>query len=435
MAEKISEKLAIEGGSPIRTSPLPWELPGSHFMGKEEIELVTRVIKCSGSLFRFYGINLQHMVDTLESEFSQYVGRKHALGVGSGTAALNIAFSALGLGPGDEVLIPGYLWVSCISGIVRCGAIPRLVEIDDTFCMSPEDMEKKIGPHTKAVLVVHMSGAPGRVEEIVKIARSKNLKIVEDCAQATGASINGRPAGSFGDIAIYSFQLNKNMSSGEGGMMVCDDDNLYKRCVAIHDLGYGRDEGGRLDTKDEDCQLWGVGSRMSELAGAVALAQFRKLSRITGAMRKAKWKIREGTSNIQGITFRNILDPQGDSGPFLIATFETPELCDGFVKALCVEGIRGPKGSMALLTMKECGLHWYFNNMSLVFRRSLCSDGLPWTHPANAFAKDYDYSSKALPKTYDLAMRSLILTIASSLTEKDIDDIVKAFKKVALHLL
>src|SRR5262245_24348128 len=160
--------LAIEGGVPVRSQPLPWERPGAHWIGDEELELVSRVIKAQ-SPFRFYGLNPQRMVDTLESEWCEAFGHRHALGVSSGTAALSISMSALGVGPGDEVLVPGYMWVSCISAIVRSGAIPRLVDIDETFCVDPEDLKRKIGPQSRAVLFVHMSGAPGRIEEVVGI--------------------------------------------------------------------------------------------------------------------------------------------------------------------------------------------------------------------------------------------------------------------------
>ncbi len=163
------------------------------------------------------------MVDWLELEFKSRLNRSYALALGGGTAALNIALGALGVGPDDEVLIPGYLWVSCISAVVRTGAIPRLVDVDDTFCMCPGDLKKKINHRSKAVLVVHMSEAPGRIDEIMKVCGQGGLRVIEDCAQCNGGSSNSRPVGTFADIAIFSFQLNKNMTSGEGGMIVCDD--------------------------------------------------------------------------------------------------------------------------------------------------------------------------------------------------------------------
>tara|TARA_R110002020_G_scaffold27552_20_gene88876 strand:- start:1953 stop:3287 length:1335 start_codon:yes stop_codon:yes gene_type:complete len=429
-----ANRLAIEGGVPVRTDPLPWELPGAHYIGEEELELVSRVVRAR-SPFRFYGPDPQHMVDTLEREWCETFGHKHALGVSSGTAALSIAMAALDIGPGDEVLVPGYLWVSCVSAVVRAGAIPRMVDIDETFCIDPVDLERKIGPHSRAVLCVHMSGVPGRIEEIAAICRQRGLGLIEDCAQAAGASVGGKAVGRFGDIAIFSFQLNKNMTSGDGGLMVCQDDALFRRIVALHDLGYARTPAGRLDTSDADCQLWGVGARMSELAGAMALAQMRKLPAITGAMRSSKWRIREALAGIEGLSFRIVPDPAGDTGPFLLMILPDASTADDFVAAVRAEGIAGPAGSLACLTMREWGLHWYSNIPSLVHKRSNSRDGFPWSHPANAFARDYSYAYGALPVCDDLHHRGALLTIASTLSEQDERDIILAMRKVAGALL
>lgn len=434
IGQERANRLAIDGGAPVRREPLPWELPGVHWIGEEERELVDRVVRAR-SPFRFYGPDPQHMVETLEREWCEAFGHRNALGVSSGTAALTIALSALGVGPGDEVFVPGYLWVSCLSAVVRTGAIPRLVDIDETFCIDTEDLKRKIGPHSRAVLCVHMSGAPGRIAEIAEICRAHGLGLVEDCAQAAGASVGGRAVGRFGDIGIFSFQLNKNMTSGDGGMLVAEDDALFRRIVALHDLGYPRNEKGRLDSSDENCQLWGMGARMSELAGAMALAQMRKLPRITGAMRASKWRIRAQLADLPGLDFRHIPDPAGDTGPFLLMLLPDAALARRFVEALRAEGIAGPPGSLACITMQEWGMHWYFNVPSLVQRRSNSRDGFPWTHPANAFAKDYDYGMGALPRCDEFQARGALLAIGSTLTEADESDIVTAFRKVANGLL
>jgi len=194
-ADASANRLAIDGGTPVRTEPLPWELPGAHWIGAEELQLVSRVVE-AGSPFRYYGLDPQHMVDRLEEGYRRRLGRAYALAVGSGTAGLHVALGALGIGPGDEVLLPGYMWVSCISAVVRLGAIPRLVDIDETFCMDPADLRGKIGPRSKAVLLAHMSGAPGRVDEILQVARTAGIPVVEDVAQANGARLHGRHAGS-----------------------------------------------------------------------------------------------------------------------------------------------------------------------------------------------------------------------------------------------
>jgi 8-amino-3,8-dideoxy-alpha-D-manno-octulosonate transaminase len=413
---------------------LPWELPGAYWIGEEERKLVLQVVDAR-SPFRFYGLDAQHMVDTLQSEWCSKFGHRFALGVSSGTAALYNALAAFEVGPGDEVLVPGYMWVSCISAIVRLGAIPRLVDIDDTFCMDPADLDRKIGPRSRAGLFVNMSGAMGHVDRVAEICRQRGLFLLEDCAQAIGASLHGRPSGSFGHIGIYSFQLNKNMTSGEGGLMVVQDPHLAKRIEAVHDLGFARNEKGRLDPLDERYQLWGIGSRMSELSGAMALAQLRKLDQITGRMRDAKWKIRDGIKDISGLRFREIVDPKGDTGPFLITIYPSADVCQEFTKALKAEGIRGPEGSLTCITMREWGMHWYFNIPSLVAKRSLARDGFPWSHPANAFASDLSYAKGALPVCDAMSEQAALLAIASTLTDTDIEDIITAFHKVARALL
>jgi dTDP-4-amino-4,6-dideoxygalactose transaminase len=425
----LSNRLAIEGGTPVRDTPLPWELPGAHWIDDEERHLVDQVINAR-SPFRFYGLDSQGMVDRLESEWCSTFGHRYALGVNSGSAALHISLAAFGVGPGDEVMLPGYMWVSCISAIVRLGAIPRLIDIDDTFCMDPIDLERKIGPRTRAVLLVNMSGAMGRNDRIAEICKKHGLRLLEDSAQAIGASLNGRPSGSFGDIGIYSFQLNKNMTSGEGGLLVTKDEDLFKRCSALHDLGYARNDQGRLDPSDERYQLWGTGSRMSELSGAMALGQLRKVKSITARMRDAKWKIREGLKTIPTVALREITDPSGDTGPFLITIYRSAAACERFTAALQAEGVRGPDGSLTCITMREWGMHWYFNVPSLVKRRSNARDGFPWTHPANAFANEYSYNKGALPVCDAMSERAAILTIASVLTDQDVDDIITAFQKV-----
>jgi dTDP-4-amino-4,6-dideoxygalactose transaminase len=431
---EFANRLAIDGGPPVRTRPLPWELPGANWIGEEERELVNRVL-VARSPFRFYGPDLQHTVDTLEREWCAAFGHRHALAVSSATAGLSIAISALGIGPGDEVLLPGYLWVSCVSAIVRAGAIPRLVDIDDSFGMDPVDLEAKVGPHTRAVLVVHMSGTPGRIEEIAAICRQRGLYLIEDCAQAAGGTQFGRAVGRFGDIGVFSFQINKNITAGDGGMMVCEDPDLFRRIVALHDLGYARNAQGRLDTSDETCQLWGIGARMSELAGAMVLAQFRKLPRITQAMHDAKWAIRTELEAIPGLAFRNVPDPAGDTGPFLIMLLRDEKTSIRFAEAIRAEGISGPSGSLLCVAMREWGLHWYSNIPSLVHRRSNSTDGFPWTHPANAFAAGYEYGVGALPACDEFHARGMILSIGSILTDEDVNDIIFAFRKVAKALL
>jgi len=427
----MSEKLALEGGGPVRTKPLPQEWCGAHFMDHEEIDAVVRVCK-SKTLFRYYGLDLQDEVSKLEHEFAAYIGTKYALAVSSGTAALQVALGALGVGPGDEVLIPGYFWVATVGAVVRSGAIPILVDCDDSFNMDPDDAARKITPRTKAILVVHMGGVIGRINDIVELARRHDLRVVEDCAQACGASQHGVKAGSLGDMAIFSFQMNKHMTSGEGGMVVTNDPHLYQRAFAVHDLGYPRSEAGRLIFDDPTSQLWGIGCRMSELTGAVARVQLRKLDRIVGAMRSAKNRIKQALSGV--LTFREVLDPAGDGGSFLMTVFPTRAQSVKFVEALRAEGIVADKGGFYPVHMDQWGLHIYYNVASLVNKRGVSAVS-PWDLAENRDSANVSYAKGACPRLDDLLGRTVLMCVASVLTDQDVDDIIKAYGKVAAAIL
>jgi len=422
-----NEKLAIEGGPPVRTRPLPQEWCGVHYMDEEQIEAVVRICK-SRSLFRFYGLNPQREVAKLEEEFAASVGTRYAVAVNSGTAALQVAVCALGIGPGDEVLIPGYFWVATAGAVLRSGAIPVLVDCDNTFSMDPAEAAKKITPRTKAILLVHMGGVIGHINEIVALARRHNLKVIEDCAQANGASQHGVRAGAFGDIAIFSFQTNKHMTSGEGGMVVTNDPHLYRRAFAVHDLGYPRNEQGRLIYDDPSVQLWGIGCRMSELTAAFARVQLRKLDRIVSAMRSAKNRIKtalEGT-----LTFREVPDPEGDGGSFLLTILPTREKSLRFVEALRAEGIVADQGGFYPIHMDQWGLHIYYNATSLLNKRGL-SAITPWQLAENRASAHISYAKGTCPHLDELLSRTVLMCIASNLTDQDIEDIIKAYRKVA----
>ncbi len=424
----MTPDLAINGGTPVRTEPLPWEWCGTHHMDELEAEAAARVVR-SRSLFRYYGPDLQGETEALEREFAAYVGKPHALGVNSGTGALQVALGALGIGPGDEVILPGYFWVATVAAVVRSGAIPVLADSDNTFSIDPDKVAEKITPRTRAIITVHMGGVIGRVVELAEVARRHGLKLIEDCAQAAGASQNDRMAGSFGDVAIFSLQLNKHMTSGEGGLLVTGDREIYRRAFAIHDLGYPRNADGRLEFDNPDTQLWGIGVRMSELTAAVARVQLSKLNTITGCMRRAKNRIREAIAGIDCLQPRRVIDPAGDAGSFLYLTLPERELSLRFVEALKAEGICAAKGGMYPVHMDDWGLHIYHNIPSLVNKRGLGALSV-WDLAENAEAS-VSYDKGACPHLDSLLDRTLLICIASNLQEQDIRDIIEALRKVA----
>lgn len=416
---------------PTSKRPLiPYEWPGAYYFGDEERAAVTKVLEAR-SPFRYYGHDLQHYADQLEAAYRRRLGRAHALAVNSGTSALSIAMAMLDVGPGDEVLVPGYFWASCASSVVRAGAIPRLVDIDDSFVMDPHDLEAKISPRSKAVLLVHMSGATGHLDRLLETARSHHLPVIEDVAQANGGSFRGRPLGSFGDIAIFSFQYNKAITAGEGGMIVCDEEDLFHRAHAVHDLGYPRNESGRLVTDDPKVQLWGHGSRMSELSAAVLVAQERKLDPLVEKMRSLSSKLYRGLGRIAGVTPRSRPDPDGDNGAFVLLTWPDAQTNEAMVAATRAAGVAtGPHG-LNNLTFGEWGLHLYYNNASLVHRRGTNSRGYPWSDPANAFAAEYRYDRGTLRQADELFARSSLLAVPPAMSEETAASIIDIFHHCA----
>ncbi|HZT69926.1 MAG TPA: DegT/DnrJ/EryC1/StrS family aminotransferase [Terriglobia bacterium] len=431
--EKATEiKLAVEGGKPVRTEPLPLEFPGAHYIGQEEIDAVVRVLK-SRSPYRYYGLELQKEVENFEREFAAFVGVPYAVAVSSGTGALQVALSALGVGPGKEVIVPAYSWVSVIAAVVNHGAIPVVADIDDTFGLNPTAVERQITARTAGIITVHMSGAPVDVEAIGKVARAHNLFLLEDCAQCCGGRIRGRSAGTFGDMGIFSFQLNKNMTAGEGGCVVTNNQQLYQRAVAAQDLGYARDSKGRLIQDDPSLCLWGWGYRMDELRAAVLRVQLRKLPQIIDSMHKSKYRIRKALERFPQVQLRRIADPAGDTGGFLITTYPNAVTAQRVCTALRAEGIVTHPQGVSNIVMTDWGLHLYSNNTALRQRASTDKGGFPWNLTENAASHpNYDFGS--CPTADSLFERSIILAIPSCLAEHDIEDIIAAFEKV-LHAL
>ncbi len=430
----IREKLAIDGGKPVRTEPLPLEFPGIHQMDEEESAAVLGVLK-HRSLYRYYGIELQHEVEKFEAEFAQFLGVQHAVAVGSGTSALNVALTALRVGPGQEVVIPAYLWVSVAAAVVNQGAIPVIADIDESFCIDPADLEKRITPKTTGVIVVHMSGAPAaNVLELLKVARAHELFVVEDCAQCAGGSVDGRKVGSFGDMGTFSFQMNKNLTSGEGGCVVANDLRLYRRAVAIQDVGFGRDEAGRMSFSDPELCLWGKGCRLDELRASILRVQLRKLPRTIGNMNRSKYRIRRALEKYPEVQLRKIADPTGDTGCFLISTYPAPDVAERVNAALRAEGIVTSPQGLSNIVMTRWGAHLYYNIVSLVDHTSVDGHGFPWNLAENAgLARDYHRG--VCPVADSLFERSILIAIPSCLTEKDEDDIIHAFDKVLSTVL
>lgn len=425
------QRLAIEGGTPVRTTPLPLEFPGIHHMGEEEIEAANRVLRAR-SPFRYYGLNLRDEVSQFEKEFASHLGLPYAVAVSSGTGALHTALAALGVGPGQEIIVPAYMWVSVVAAVVNLGAIPVLADIDNTFGIDPEKLVQRVTSRTRGIVAVHMSGAPINILPIAQFARERGLFLLEDCAQANGASINSKKVGTFGDMAVFSFQMNKNMTCGEGGCVVTRDLHLYRRVVACHDLGYARDEQGRLMFDHPDLCLWGGGYRLDELRGAILRVQLRKLPAIIEQMRSSKYRIRQALDALPGVKLRRIADPAGDTGAFLITTYDGSRKAGEVNRALRAEGIVTHPQGVSNILMTDWGLHLYYNIVSLVGKHSIDKGGFPWNLEENA-GSEQRFEKGTCPIADSLFDRSIIMSIPSCLSLDDERDIIRGFTKVLNH--
>jgi dTDP-4-amino-4,6-dideoxygalactose transaminase len=359
--------------------------PGFYFFGDEERREVEEVLQ-SGHLSRYGNENdpdFKQKVFTLEAEFALKMGARYCVAVNSGTGALMAALIAAGLHPGDEVLIPGYTFIASMSAVIAVGGVPVLVEIDESLTMDPIDAVRKITPKTRFILPVHMLGNPCDMEPIMALAAKHNLIVVEDCCQALGASHRGQRVGSFGALGTYSLNNYKVINSGDGGLLITNDEALYHRAFAFHDQGHfplrkGVEVGNRT--------ILGINMRMNELTGAFALAQLRKLDMILSTLRDKKNKFKKAiqAGGIRNMAFRRINDPE-ECATLLTIQFPDEALTE---RVTCVLGSK---------SIFNSGWHVY-NNMEQFLTYQLADGRRP-------------YQKNMLPLTDLILHRSINLSV------------------------
>ena len=413
-------RLAIEGGTPVVTSPLPPMYPGGMRIGREEEEAVLEVLR-SKRLFRYYGPTPgPSKVAELEDAFAAVIGTKNSAAVSSGSAALMCALAGLGVGPGDEVIVPAYTWIASASAVVAMGAVPILAEVDESLTLDPADVRRKISPSTKAIIPVHMRGAPSQMDELMAIAREHNLTVLEDVAQADGGSYHGQRLGSVGDVGAFSLQFNKILTCGEGGMVTTNDDGILRRVLMYNDV-----VGGQRNNVPDDEILPGINFRMSELQGAVALVQLGRLDELLGDMRQRNAEIKDGIAGVaqqKGVAFRRSNDPDGDTGIALIFFAPTPERATFITEALEAEGV----DAFVLYRPEAVDYHIYAHWSPILGQRTWSANGGPWRwHEGKV-----DYSPDMCPQTLDLLGRAVHLDVSPDLSDQNVAEIVEAVNKV-----
>ncbi|RWX43059.1 dTDP-4-amino-4,6-dideoxygalactose transaminase [Candidatus Electrothrix aarhusensis] len=397
-------------------------MPGFEVFGEEEKQQALEVFD-TGVLFRYeFGEQRKgvYKVREFEQAFAKYTGAAHAQAVTSGTAALKVALTALGVGIGDEVITQGFTFVATWEAILDVGAVPVFTEVDQTLNMDPTDLEKKITSKTRAIIPVHMLGAPARIVEIKAIADKYGVPVLEDTAQAPGARLNGQHLGTFGHFGTFSFDSVKTITTGEGGMVISNDEELWRNCSEYHDHGHDHavNPGGR---GGEERRFIGFNYRMMELQGAIGLAQLAKLESIVASQQKNKAILKEAASKIAGVSFRVILDEQGDSATFL--SFMLP---DKEQAAKVNQVLRDNKAGA--INFGENSWHFYPSWEHLLGSKTLSKNGWPFDSHCK---RRVIYDPEALPDSVELMNRTLVYQVPVNLSDTQRETMLAALAKAA----
>jgi len=414
-----SEKLAIHGGTPVRTVPLPSGGHGVAEIGPEEEQAVLRVLR-EKRVFRY---SEQSETAQLEQAYAQFTGQKYALAVNSGTSALICGLAGLNIGPGDEVILPGYTYIASAAAVIAVGAVPVIAEIDNSLTIDPADVRRKITPYTKAIMPVHMRGTPCRMDQILAIAREYKLAIIEDTAQADGGRYHGRRLAGLGEVGCFSFQASKTITAGEGGIVVMSDRQIYERALSAHDSAFGFWKPG--ETVEP---IPGEGFRISEVSGAIALAQFGRLDSILRRLHAAKYRIIPQIRDLAGIELQDVPDEEGDASVCVMFFAPTAEKARAYADAIKAEGI-----ACGTMYNKEIpDRHIYPNWEYVLAKRGRTPKWSPW-HPS-VYKGNVQYSKDMCPNTLGYLGRTIHIGINQRFTEADCDDVAHAVIKVVRAL-
>ena len=296
-------------------------------IGQEEIDAVTKVLK-SGWAFKSGGPNPSETVQ-FEHELCEKVDCKHALLMTSGHAALTSAFIGLGLGPGDEVIVPAYTYIATAMAVLETGAIPIVADIDETLTIDAEDVERRITEKTKAIAVVHMQGLPCNMDAILAVAKKHNLAVVEDACQAVGGSYKGRRLGTIGDAGAFSFNQFKIISAGEGGALLTNDRLIFERAIIYHDsnaIAYFGQYLGDFSTE----LFCGTEVRTNDITAAIMRVQLTRLDGILADLRKNRRYLMNALRGLCDFLPSN--DTEGDCSTILGFRFDSEEKAEAFAK-------------------------------------------------------------------------------------------------------
>jgi 8-amino-3,8-dideoxy-alpha-D-manno-octulosonate transaminase len=401
-------------------------MPGHEWFGEIEKEQVNEVLD-TGILFRYEFKNERkgvYKVKEFEDKFAQYTGAAHAHAVTSGSTALKVALAALGIGPGDEVITQGFTFIATFEAIIEAGAVPVPADIDETLNMDPADFERKITEKTKAVIPVHMLGSPARIREIIQIAKDRNIRVIEDTAQAIGGAVGGKKLGTWGDVGTFSFDFYKTMTTGEGGMLITNDRELYLRAAEYAD--HGHDHNPEVSRALEGRRFLGFNYRMNELQGAIGLAQLSKLDDMIERQFRNQQLLRETLESCEGITMRSLPPDGRDSFTHLCFFLPDAEKAAAFHKRIVSKGI-------SAVYFKNNFWHWLPNWEHLIEKKTAWPGPFPFGGPL--YGKEIQYGGDILPQGAELLSRLIVLPVMLQTDEDSIRSSVMELQETAEAIL
>lgn len=398
-------------------------MPGFEFWGDEERKEVNDVLE-TGILMR-YGFDGARKgiwkAKELEQEICKKFGSQYAQLTSSGTSALTTAMAALGIGHGDEVIMPTFTFVASFEAVLSVGATPVLVDVDESLTLNPEAVEQAITTKTKCIMPVHMCGSMANMDALKSICEQHDLLLLEDACQSIGASYKGKMLGTIGDAGTFSFDFVKTMTCGEGGVVMTNSKEVYIKCDGYTD--HGHDHLGGPDRGADLHPFIGYNYRISELHAAVGLAQIRKVDHFLAIQKKNNSALRQILSQVPEVSFRSIPDPEGDSCTFLTWFLPTEETTVAFVEEMKAQGILAGN------------FYWFKNNWHYISK---------WDHLKNAdflngqspaiTEKLKSYATQSFPASDAVMSRCISTAISLLWTDEQIrekgEKMVAAIKKV-----
>ena len=381
-------------------------------IGKEEIDELVKVIE-SKSLFKIND-GLQESMH-VEKKLRELFECQHAIFMTSGHAALTSALVAMGVGPGDEVIVPAYTYIATAMTVVAAGAIPVIAEVDDTLTLSPEDVEAKITEHTKAIIPVHIQGFPCNMDAIMQIAKKHDLLVLEDACQADGGSFNGKRLGTIGNAGALSFNFFKIVSSGEGGALLTSDKALFERALIYQDSSAVAFFGEQMKGFETE-PFCGNEYRSNELCAAVMRVQLERMDGILADNRKNKKYMMDELADVCKFIPSN--DLAGDCATTLAVLFDTEGAARAFAMA------KGINGTLPIDTGKHVYKHWTpimnkrgaFNPLMDPFKMEANKEIVP------------DYREDMCPKTLEKLAKVVYVSIDPDATKEMLDEKIELIR-------